>query len=163
MIPELRWSGRLKRKNKTLLLFCLFMVLRGIKTFIEKMYCFCPFLFLPLFWLILCFLSVSTFARFSLYFLSFLSASQGWGHAALQLLSSEPGWHHHRAALSLGVHIHHPDHHWPHQHHHLRMHTSEHIPYRKKIKDDPPPKLTPPHPSTQLCWFASSQERGRGR
>lgn len=58
--------------------------------------------------------------------LSFLSVSRGWGRSALQLPSSEPGWHHHIAASSLGVPIHHPDHHRQHQQHHLRMHTHTH-------------------------------------
>lgn len=80
--------------------------------------------------------------------LFFVSDSQGWGHAALQLHSSEPGWHHHIAALSLAVPIHHPDHHRQHQQHHLPKHTCKHIHLdREKIKETRAPPHLPPYGS----------------
>lgn len=80
--------------------------------------------------------------------LFFVSDSQGWGHAALQLHSSEPGWHHHIAALSLAVPIHHPDHHRQHQQHHLRKHTCKHIHLDcEKIKETRAPHHRPSYGS----------------
>lgn len=167
----LNWihSDQIRRNNKILLLsswaqldlitlnvFCLlFGVERRLRLINDWKKDVCLFLAVPLFDSFSP--SIPVPLLFSTSLLSFLSVSQGWGRAALQLPSSEPGWHHRIAASSLGVPIHHPDHHRQHQQHHLRMHThiytSTH-PYCMKIKEKRAP--------TGSAGLQASRKEGEG-